>query len=221
MIKLVAFDWNGTLLDDAQLNVKCSNILFANFGIKPITLRRFRETFHIPILSFWVANGGRKEDLDIEEDHFFDLYEARVNKTKLRSGVKGILARLEKQRIKRMIFSNHITPAIIRQLIRLDIYEYFDEILARPANDASLIQGRNKEQKLRDYVKRNKLKANEVMVIGDTEEEIDIGKKYGYRTVAITGGYNSVSRLRRLHPDFLINRLSELPKIIKKLNAKR
>ena len=70
------------------------------------------------------------------------------------------------------------------------------------------------------YIKQNKFKPNEVISVGDTEEEIEIGKKYGYHTVAITGGFNSTGRLKKHKPDFLIHNMKDLIGIIKKLNKK-
>lgn len=56
------------------------------------------------------------------------------------------------------------------------------------------------------------------MIIGDSPEEVEIGKDVGIKTVAITGGYYSTSRLRKSKPDFLINNLIELIRIVRKTN---
>jgi phosphoglycolate phosphatase-like HAD superfamily hydrolase len=85
-------------------------------------------------------------------------------------------------------------------------------------SDQSHVFGRTKEQKLFGFVKQNKLKPREVVSVGDTEEEIQIGKQYGYHTVAITGGYNTTARLKKQKPDFLIHNMLELKKIVKQLN---
>jgi phosphoglycolate phosphatase-like HAD superfamily hydrolase len=45
-----------------------------------------------------------------------------------------------------------------------------------------------------------------------------MGKFVGIKTVAITGGYYSTSRLRKSKPDFLINNLGDLIEIVKKIN---
>ena len=93
-----------------------------------------------------------------------------------------------------------------------------DKILANPAVEGSLHRKKTKGQKLAQYIKNKKLKPQEVISIGDTREEIQIGKHYGYHTVGITGGYNTVSMLKKLHPDFLIHNMLELKKIVKQLN---
>jgi phosphoglycolate phosphatase-like HAD superfamily hydrolase len=87
-------------------------------------------------------------------------------------------------------------------------------------SDDSQIFKRSKEQKLIDYVSRNKIKPKQVISIGDSEEEIEIGKKCGFYSVALTGGWNSTNRLKKHKPDFLIHNLSEVKNIIKRLNRK-
>lgn len=219
-IKLIAFDWNGTLLADTQVNLRASNFNFKKFGLKQISLTRFQKTFHIPVSRFWLEHKGKTEDLDAQSKNFHRLYETHANKTRTRAGSKPLLSWLKKYGIKRMIYSNHIAPDIIKQLMRLNIFEYFDEVLARSVEDGhTQVHFRNKEQKLLDYIKRNNLKPKEILTVGDTEEEIEIGKKYGYHTVAITGGYNSTARLKKHKPDFLIHNMKDLIPIIKKLNC--
>ncbi len=68
-------------------------------------------------------------------------------------------------------------------------------------------------------IKTKKLTTKEVVIVGDTLEEIEIAKNFGCYAVAITGGHNSTSRLKAMKPDFLLHNLSELKKIIVKLNT--
>jgi phosphoglycolate phosphatase-like HAD superfamily hydrolase len=65
MIKLVAFDWNGTLLSDTITTLNSSNKIFKLYGIKPISLKAFRETFAIPITDFY--KHWTKKEIDFIE----------------------------------------------------------------------------------------------------------------------------------------------------------
>lgn len=51
--KLVAFDWNGTLLSDTKTIVSADNRILNTFGIKPISVRTFQEHFDVPIMKYW------------------------------------------------------------------------------------------------------------------------------------------------------------------------
>ena len=223
MIKLVAFDWNGTLLSDTAITLRSENVALKAVAQKPITLLQFQKAFDIPITKYWKNSGMTesfiKKHLQTIEDVFHSIYEKNVNAARTRSGVKGVLKFLHEAKILTVIYSNHNIPNIHRQLVRLNILNRFDKILANEkAGEAPQVFARHKEHLLKEYVKQNRIKPHEVISVGDTEEEIQIGKTYGYHTVAITGGYNTKARLANHHPDFLIHNLAELKRIIQKLN---
>lgn len=221
MIKLVAFDWNGTLLSDTRACWEGANIELIAAGVKPISLQRWRQTFTIPYIECLVDNGvDRKTGIKNAQklaNAFHSFYEPRASKCRTRGGVREILTWLQKNKILSMIYSNHTMVGIEAQLKRLKIRAHMDIILAH-STQAGAVHSKNKGQKLYDYVKTKKLKPKEVLTVGDTEEEMEIGKHYGYHTVAITGGYNTTARLKKHRPDFLIHNMLELKKIIKGLN---
>lgn len=223
MIKLVAFDWNGTLLSDTAITLRSENAALKAVGREPITLLQFQKAFDIPITKYWknlgmTENFFKKHLLTIE-DVFHSIYEKNVNAARTRSGAKGVLKFLRQSKITMVIYSNHNIPNIHRQLVRLNIDGLFDRILAnKKAGENAQVFARHKEHLLNEFIKEHKYKPREVISVGDTEEEIQIGKTYGYYTVAITGGYNTTARLVKHRPDFLIHNLVELKKIMKKLN---
>lgn len=222
-IKLIAFDWNGTLLSDTNAALLAENIVIKSAGAKPITLLKFQQSFDVPIIKFWLAIGLAEKELKKNiipiENTFHSNYEKLVNTARTRSETKEVLQWLHQKHILRIIYSNHNLPNIHRQLTRLKISRFIDTVLARTdQGDQSHVFDRNKEHKLRAYIKKNKFKPHEVISVGDTEEEIQVGKQYGYHTVAITDGYNTAARLKKCHPDFLIHNMKDLIGIIKKLN---
>src|SRR3990167_8155487 len=221
MIKLVAFDWNGTLIADTQTVVGCTNEQLKVFGNKTIDIKIYRQTFEIPVNKFFENIGLDLKNIEKNyrksSDIFHHFYEKKVKRCRTRSGTKNILKWLKTQKIKSVIVSNHATERITQQTKRLKIAEYFDTILANDnTHDSYTIKG--KEKRLIDYLRKKKIVANEVLVVGDTIEEIIIGKDMGAKTVAITNGHSTTSRLKAAKPDYLINNLSEVIKIVKKLN---
>ena len=223
MIKLIAFDWNGTLLSDTEITVRAENKALKAIGIKPTTKKRFQETFDIHIIKYWENIGFTKQfvkkHLRTIEDVFHTSYKKLSSKARTRSGVKEVLRFIKDSGIKSVIYSNHDIPDIKKHLDRLKIEKFINDMLANPGDERLQVFIRHKEQKLHNYCAKNKLKPYEIISVGDTEEEIEIGKKFGYHTVGITGGYNSTARLKKHHPDFLIHNMKDLIGIIKKLNS--
>lgn len=222
MIKLVAFDWNGTLLADSRLAAASDNHALKPYIKKTVSLKLMREYFTVPIMDYLASLGMDKNKYSNHHEsinrNFNEYYETRVSRCRTRSGVKNVLKFLKSNKITSIIYSNHVKIYITRQLKRLGMEKNFDVVLARAEDDQSHMHSRGKQQKLQNYVKSINLKPHEVISVGDTEEEIEIGKALGYHTVAITGGYNSTARLKKHHPDFLIHNMLELKKITKKLN---
>lgn len=64
-IKYVIFDFNGTLTNDADIGFKSCNHMLKWYGAKEVTLTRFLDTFTIPWINFYIANGVPKDKIDI------------------------------------------------------------------------------------------------------------------------------------------------------------
>lgn len=222
MIKLVAFDWNGTLFADTKASLDADNNSLKLLGIKPVSLFVFQSKFEVPVVDYYVNLGLKRDQLlkkSKQIEHIFHkYYEKRVSKIRTRRNTKKLLSFLKKNKIKSIIFSNHTVDGISIQLKRLKIGSYFSKVLANSELDAAF-KGVRKEKNLRDYVKLSGFKPKEILVIGDTTEEIEIGKNLGVITVAITDGYYSTPRLKAAKPDYLIGNLSQIIPIIERLSA--
>lgn len=221
MIKLVAFDWNGTLLADTLATYQGNHEVFKKFGHKRISLALWRDTFRVPILDFYMIHGWtRKEFLRHNKGIakvFHEYYENRITNVRSRSGVRKTLEWLAKKDVEAIIFSNHTVEGIQSQLQRLGLDKYITKIMAHTELDGSH-KMKSKEKKLAQYIKSQGLKNSEVLVVGDSVEEVEIGANLGIKSVSITGGYNSTKRLKSVNPNFLIHNMVELEKIISKLN---
>ncbi|HUQ84831.1 MAG TPA: HAD hydrolase-like protein [Candidatus Limnocylindrales bacterium] len=221
MIKLVSFDWNGTLFADTTALVKGVNVILKLFNHKPVTIQEYRNHFDVPVRRTYIGVGLSESQVDnnskLIAETYHPIYEASAAKSRTRANSKKLLRWLEKEKISSIIFSNHIEDKIIMQLKRLKIERYFSTVLANYHIESSQ-KSRMKKEKLREYIKIKKLRPMDVLIIGDTIEEVEIGKELGCTTIAITNGSCSTSRLKSSKPDFLISNLSEVIGIINKLN---
>lgn len=221
MIKLVAFDWNGTLFADTNALVKGLNQVLKLFNLKEATVFDYQKHFDVPVSKTYIGLGISEENFkknsQLIAETFHATYEPEAIKVRTRANTRKVLQCLHQKRIPSLIFSNHIEDKIILQLERLKIDKYFSTILAN-CHIQSVHKTRFKKEKLKEYIKIKKLRSIDVLIIGDTTEEIEIGKELGCPTIAITNGSCSVSRLNDAKPDFLISNLSEIIPIIQTLN---
>ena len=219
MIKLVVFDWNGTILSDNQAVIVATNKVLAMFGLKKVSLKRNQETFDVPVVNFYEANGLKPEvfwqNVDLISETFHSVYEDRADHCRTRAGARKTLKWLEEKGIESVILSNHTTSGIEKQLKRLGIKRFFCKVLANEDKRTAL---KDKAKLLDGFLREKHFKKSEVLVVGDSPEEMKIAKKLGTKSVALTGGFYSTARLKKAKPDFLINNLGELAKIIQKLD---
>ncbi|MCX5406899.1 haloacid dehalogenase-like hydrolase [Streptomyces sp. NBC_00335] len=55
----IVWDWNGTLLHDIDAVIAATNASFAELGLAPITLERYRELYVVPVPKFYERLMGR------------------------------------------------------------------------------------------------------------------------------------------------------------------
>jgi len=212
VIKIVVFDWNGTLFADTIACWRASSSVVKNLGGRTFSLEEFRKTFDVPIVNFY-----RKHGVDsCDPDGFLRFYLPSAKKCRTRRGAKRVLAFLAKRNISAAILSNHIRSDIREQLVRLKIDGMFSVVLG---NDSlfGVAVSRSKMERLTIYLKSQRINPSELILVGDTLEEPEIGRKIGAVTVAITGGYCSAARLKSAKPDYLISNLLEIKSIIENL----
>lgn len=220
MIKLVAFDWNGTLLSDTQTVVDACNHFIEALGGKPITLKTYREKFTVPVVDFYESVGLDKSEVLKNSRRnsaiFHKYYELKVSSLRTRANAKELLSFLNKRKIESIIFSNHVTSRIAEQLKRLKIDSYFSRVLANDEIDDAL-KGRNKKEKLEKFIKIKFLKPQEVLIVGDSSEEVEIAREIGSKAICITHGHSTTARLKAAQPDYLVNNLKEIIEVITNL----
>lgn len=218
MIKLLVFDFNGTLIADTKASLAADNNVLKVFGGKPVTLKEYRDTIIVPSINFYASHGCNRKELENNSkklgEVFHTYYEKRVSKIRSRRHARLVLKWLHDNNVRSVILSNHTKTGIEYQLKRLGLKEYVDKVLSNTELDSSM-KTRNKEERLQNYIKSNTFKKSEIIIIGDSPEEVEIGQNTRVTTVAITNGYYSTKRLKKSNPDFLIDDLKELIKIVK------
>jgi len=87
----------------------------------------------------------------------------------------------------------------INQLQQLNILPLFDEVYIC-----------NETETKYDAVTKSKFFNQNSIIIGDTEEEMQIGQKVGIKYIAITGGMRTTELLQQYHPNQLLPNISKI-----------
>lgn len=217
MIRLAVFDWNGTLLADFKAVVEGLNKELEVVNRPPVSAKDYREHYEVPTVQFFSNLGiGRKEFKAKRMEMaraFHAYYEPRV--AKVRSGARQTLQSLKKRGVICVILSNHTMEGIYLQLERLKLSPYFSAVLANDGIGLNHYEG--KEARLRQYLTANNFLPSQTIIIGDTVEEVRIGRNLGLKTACLSGGYHSVTRLKQTKPDILVSKLPDMLERLKEL----
>jgi phosphoglycolate phosphatase len=213
--KYIAWDWNGTLLDDTDITLESGNKMFKYLNLPSMDVDTFRQKYVMPLKTFYnnLGIGIGEERFEDARHAFFEHYEPLVETTSLRTGAVEILEQTKQNQVTNIIVSNHVIDQINILLQRHNIQDYFEDVVAFTGYGTEHRQ-LSKGEKLKLYVDDHSLHNGDMMIVGDTIEEIEIAKELDMTSVAITGGLYSEERLRTLKPDYLIHSLGELKPIL-------
>jgi phosphoglycolate phosphatase len=213
---LIVWDWNGTLLADTSASVRAMNTVLKKLEVPPITRADYQKHYAVPLDIFYRAIGVSSHVLATREEEIHPLWHATYDamNIRLRRGAKVMLQSVRKTSCSSVILSNYVVERIEQQAEKLGVREHFDDVLAFQANDLAFSRT-SKSARLKEYLRARPARAG--IIIGDTEEEISIGRDLGLVTVAITDGMCSTSRLRAMKPDFLVRALGEVSAIANRI----
>lgn len=218
--KLVVWDWNGTLLDDVDIIVQSVNsTTIPIYGLPTINVGQYQDNFEVPIKNWYLKMGASIEALDKRTadaaEAFERVYEAGAIHAPTRKGARQLLSLLNQRGLQQIILSNHTLEGIYLQLARLDLEQYMGHVLANDNIRTSHHKG--KQDRLQQFLEQTGHAPASAVIVGDTIEEIAIGKNLGLKTIAITGGACSESRLQNAGPDRIVHSLDEIAKIVEEL----
>jgi len=212
------FDWNGTLLDDVKANVEGTNATFAKLGRAPITLERYRETMDFPVTHLYARNGVDADTYLARGDElaeaFYESYAKASQNTPLRQGTQELLDWLLDQNVTMMVLSNYLQEELEAQMAARHVHHKFRHICG---NDRAVNKGitrTTKLERLKAYLDEFGYDPAKAFIIGDSFEEIEVGKHLGMTTVSVTWGCFSRSRLEKGGAHYLIDDLAQLREIL-------
>ncbi|MGW2561639.1 HAD family hydrolase [Streptomyces sp. NPDC001514] len=190
----LVWDWNGTLLDDIHAVIDATNASFAEIGLDPITLERYRELYCVPVPRFYERLMGRlptDDEWAVMDAVFHKHYWVRADGCALTSGAAELLA--ERQASGRT-----------QSLLSLAPHEQLIPIVRRHGIEARFVRvdGRiggshagKTEHMVRHLSALEGVEAERVVVIGDAVDDAVAAAHVGARAVLYTGGSHSRASL--------------------------
>ncbi len=206
MKKIILFDFDGTIADTIPTIISVLRKIAGEFGyehLKDIPVEKFRDykiseslkELHIPLfkLPFILkrANDEYKKTIPLVKP--IPKIRELIIKLKELEFSLGILSSNKKENIKLFLTYN-----------KMDVFDY---VYAEKN-----IFG--KARALNHFMKKNNLKSEDIIYIGDEIRDIEAALKNNIKIVAVSWGFNSKKTLLKNKPEYIIESPKELLQII-------
>ncbi len=198
--KCIVFDFDGVLADSFDCLYSLNKRALVLVGIDlPIDKYRgfFNSNFHSALKSYIKEPASYEKVLKFRKRNFKAYY----SKADLFPEVPLL--------IKNLATENHLAIAsstksvFINPLLRRHrLKRYFKKVIG--TLDYS------KEAVLKEIISATKIKPNQTLMVTDTTGDIQIAKKMGLGTIAVTWGYQPLDLLKKAKPDMIAKTFEEL-----------
>jgi len=215
-IKLVVFDWNGTVLNDESVAVKAFGRILHKIDHpgKHKALELHRQHFQIPVKNMYASLGFEDNgEALVAESVWEAVYEKEIDTAELQPGIAEAIEKCADLGIQTGILSNYTIPSIMNQTRKRNIK--FDYVLANDSNSEAYNSG--KLHRMEKFINEHTFNPSEIIIIGDSEEEYKIAQAIGARGYFITNGWVPESRIKSV-PESKRIHSAEIPKLIADLS---
>lgn len=189
---VLLFDWNGTVVLDAERARIALNDVLDTHGIEALTTQQFGEEFHLPMRDMFQRLGiARTVDAEAAWNRGMVQRAARM-----RMGEVSLrMIRDAGVRLGVVSAAGHLSVAT--DIERLALEDIWDSVDAPAADKLAVLQVRRGAEDLAYYV-------------GDTVYDMQCARAAGYVPVGVTDGYSSVDTLRAAGAAHVIETFDEL-----------
>ncbi len=191
--KYIMWDWNGTILDDLNINFEAINEMLRKRNIPEMEkVEQYLDCFGFPIINLYKNLGFdfEKESFkDIAKDYVEAYYE-RFHECDIFPEAEKVLRYIISMGMEQLIISASEQQGLYKQVEEFGIDHLFTEILG-----TGDIYAKGKVEIAENYIKRNGVNPDEVLFVGDTTHDFEVASAIGCDCVLISKGHNSKERL--------------------------
>ncbi|MFJ6749637.1 MULTISPECIES: HAD family hydrolase [unclassified Streptomyces] len=186
----IVWDWNGTLFHDIDAVIGATNSAFAEIGLQPITLERYRELYCVPVPRFYERLMGRlptdAEWLMMDEVFHRHYTEHRVG-CGLAEGVDALLEGWQAAGRSQSILSMYGHDQLVPLVRGFGIESRFVRVdgLTGPTG------GSKSAHMVRHLAALEGVEPGRTVVIGDAVDDAVAALEAGASAVLYTGGSHS------------------------------
>ncbi len=202
-VTTLLFDWDGTLVDSAQLGLTAFEQSFAALGVA-FDHEVYCAVYSPNWYSVYEAMGLPKDKWQRADELWTQHYGEQT--AQLVEGANETITDLQKKGYRLGIVSSGNGPRVSREITNLGLEGVFEVVLCHEQMENRKPHPEGLETAMRLL---NSL-PEESCYLGDSPEDIEMGKRAGLLTVGVQSAYPTNWKLRSASPDIYIQSLTEL-----------
>lgn len=187
--KYIIWDWNGTLLDDVNINIEIINTLLKERGLPLIdSPDKYKNLFCFPIQNFYKELGFTFKDEPFEDvaRQYAFMYDEMYPSAEIPYETEELLLTFKQKGITQIIISATEQKFLLKQVTYFELEQYFTDILG-----TSDIYVRSKVSVAQQWMQENGISPDEVLFIGDTTHDKEVADSIGCDCILVAKGHQS------------------------------
>ncbi|MFI6852535.1 HAD family hydrolase [Streptomyces sp. NPDC050416] len=190
----IVWDWNGTLFHDIDAIIGATNAAFAELGLEPLTLEKYRELYCVPVPKFYERLMGRlptEAEWEVMDDIFHRYYAEHRVRCGLTVGAVELLSGWRLAGRSQSILSMYVHEELVPLVRGFGIEPHFIRVDGRTGPSG----GSKAEHMVRHLASLTSVAPERTVVIGDAADDAVAALHVGARAVLYTGGSHSRASL--------------------------
>lgn len=208
-VKVIIFDFDGTIADTLNVIVSITNRLAIEFGykqtspqelaqLKNLTSRQIIKQSGISIFKLPFLIRKVKEELN-----------KAIEKIRPIPGIKEALIKLNNHDNRLVIITSNSKENVMAFLEKNDLQDLFEFIFSGTTFGKSKV--------INKLLRQENINPEEAIYVGDETRDIEAARKSNIKAIAVTWGFNSKEVLAEQNPDFLIHHPNDMIEVIASL----
>ena len=184
----VIWDWNGTIVNDAQFCVELVNELLLEFNQEQVSLEFYLDNFQFPVSSYYSKIGLPTDSQSTNRisSQFINNYRRRFQSCPTQRGVRACISKLKEFNVNQSVLSAGNQIDLNTFVSHYKLSPYFNFI-----SGVSNFFAHGKADIALEHFNKLGLPSSNVLLVGDTLHDAEIAEHLGINCLLYCGGHNS------------------------------
>ena len=202
-INTLVFDWDGTLVDSAELGLRAFQRTFADLSV-PFPLEVYEQSYSPNWYLTYEALGLARDKWATADKLWLDHYGDQS--AQLIEGARETLVELNSRGYRLGVVTSGSESRVAREIEGGALREIFDVVIC----NEHIVNKKPHPEGLEKALHKLSCTGDAAAYIGDAVDDIEMGRNAGVFTVGVRSNYPGNSRLQQAAPNLYLESLSGL-----------